>query len=95
MPEAGQIIEQARAINPSLPIIARAHTDAEVEHLQKLGADVTIMGEREIAVAMVEHAFGGSADHGHGSGRDPTRAGAVRAEHDGFSVGGNVPSESG
>jgi K+:H+ antiporter len=64
--EAGQIVEQARAINPSLPIIARAHTDAEVEHLQKLGADVTIMGEREIAVAMVEHAFG-SDDDGRGS----------------------------
>jgi CPA2 family monovalent cation:H+ antiporter-2 len=54
--EAGQIIEQARAINPSLPIIARAHTDAEVDHLQTLGANVTIMGEREIAHAMVEHA---------------------------------------
>ncbi|HEY7689742.1 MAG TPA: YbaL family putative K(+) efflux transporter, partial [Dongiaceae bacterium] len=41
--EAGQVIEQARAINPHLPIIARAHSDAEVEHLQGLGASVTIM----------------------------------------------------
>jgi CPA2 family monovalent cation:H+ antiporter-2 len=56
--EAGQIIEQARAINPALPIIARAHSDAEVDYLQKLGANVTIMGEREIADAMVEHALG-------------------------------------
>ena len=40
----------------NLPIIARAHSDAEVEHLQTLGANVTIMGEREIARAMVEHA---------------------------------------
>src|SRR5215470_11223168 len=54
--EAGQIVEQARAENPGLPIIARAHTDAEVDHLQGLGANVTIMGEREIAHAMVEHA---------------------------------------
>ena len=54
--EAGQIIEQARAINPQLPIIARAHFDAEVEHLQRLGASVTIMGENEIARAMAEHA---------------------------------------
>jgi CPA2 family monovalent cation:H+ antiporter-2 len=54
--EAGQIIEQARIINPNLPIIARAHTDAEVDHLQNLGANVTIMGEREIANAMMEHA---------------------------------------
>ncbi len=56
--EAGQIIEQARAISATLPIIARAHSDAEVDYLQKLGASVTIMGEREIADAMVEHALG-------------------------------------
>ncbi len=54
--EAGQIIQQARAINPQLPIIARAHFDAEVEHLQRLGASVTIMGENEIARAMAEYA---------------------------------------
>jgi len=58
--EAGQIVEQARAANPSLSIIARAHSDAEVDHLQKHGADTTIMGEREIAQAMIEHAFGGA-----------------------------------
>jgi len=56
--EAGQIVEQARAINATLPIIARAHGDAETEHLQKLGASVTVMGESEIARAMAEHAFG-------------------------------------
>jgi CPA2 family monovalent cation:H+ antiporter-2 len=55
--EAGQVVEQARVLNPGLEIIARAHSDAEVEYLQKLGANVTIMGEREIARAMLEHAF--------------------------------------
>src|SRR6185295_4951157 len=59
--EAGQIIEQARAINATLPIIARGHGDAETEHLQKLGASVTVMGESEIARAMAEHAFGADA----------------------------------
>jgi K+:H+ antiporter len=93
--EAGQIIEQARAISPGLPIIARAHTDAEVEHLQSLGADVTIMGEREIAAAMVAHAFGGSAGTDQGGGvRDPTGAVGVPAEHGGMSAGRN-PSEPG
>ena len=58
--EAGQIVEQARATNPALAIIARAHSDAEVDHLQGHGADVTIMGEREIAHAMIEHAFEGA-----------------------------------
>ena len=51
--EAGQIIEQARAANPAIDIIARAHFDAEVEYLSKLGANAVIMGEREIALAML------------------------------------------
>jgi CPA2 family monovalent cation:H+ antiporter-2 len=56
--EAGQIVEQARRANAGLKIIARAHFDAEVEHLRSLGADSIIMGEREIADAMVADAFG-------------------------------------
>ena len=47
--EAGQIVEQARAANPGLRILARAHFDAEVDYLSGLGADIVIMGEREIA----------------------------------------------
>jgi CPA2 family monovalent cation:H+ antiporter-2 len=54
--EAGQIVEQARAVNPHLHIVARSHLDAETEYLKKLGADVIIMGEREIARAMAENA---------------------------------------
>jgi CPA2 family monovalent cation:H+ antiporter-2 len=52
--EAGQIVEQARAVNPGLEIIARAHFDAEVEHLIQHGATRVIMGEREIARSMLE-----------------------------------------
>ncbi|WP_316158443.1 MULTISPECIES: YbaL family putative K(+) efflux transporter [unclassified Bradyrhizobium] len=52
--EAGQIVEQARAVNPALHIVARAHSDAEVDHLKSLGADKVIMGEREIARGMIE-----------------------------------------
>jgi CPA2 family monovalent cation:H+ antiporter-2 len=52
--EAGQVVQQARAANPGLEIVARAHSDAEVEHLTGLGADVVIMGEREIARSMIE-----------------------------------------
>ncbi|MGY3619451.1 voltage-gated potassium channel Kch [Bradyrhizobium sp. USDA 10063] len=53
--EAGQIVQQARVANPNIRIIARAHSDAEVEHLTRLGADTVIMGEREIARAMIEN----------------------------------------
>jgi CPA2 family monovalent cation:H+ antiporter-2 len=53
--EAGQVTEQARAANPSICIVARAHSDEEIEHLMKFGADVVIMGEREIARGMVDY----------------------------------------
>ena len=52
--EGGQVVEQARALNPKLTIIARAHSEAEVLHLKKHGASVVILGEHEIARAMVE-----------------------------------------
>jgi CPA2 family monovalent cation:H+ antiporter-2 len=53
--EGGQVVEQARAINPMLPIIARAHSEAEIEHLAKHGANLVVMGEHEIAKAMIGH----------------------------------------
>jgi CPA2 family monovalent cation:H+ antiporter-2 len=52
--EAGQAIEQARKINPGLLIVARAHSDEEVEHLMHHGATLVIMGEREIALGMLK-----------------------------------------
>lgn len=52
--EAGQVVEQARQINPDLLIVARAHSDEEVEHLLRHGADRVIMGEREIALGMLK-----------------------------------------
>jgi CPA2 family monovalent cation:H+ antiporter-2 len=56
--EAGEIVEQSRKANPRLAIIARAHFDAEVEYLQRLGATTVIMGEREIARGMIEEIRG-------------------------------------
>lgn len=52
--EAGQVVQQARAVNPALSIIARAHSDSEVEHLTALGADQVVMGEREIARGIID-----------------------------------------
>ena len=52
--EAGNVVMQARQVNPALLILCRANSDAEIEHLEKLGADTTIMGEREIAYGMLE-----------------------------------------
>ena len=52
--EAGQVVQQGRAANPTLEIVARAHADDEVEYLTRLGADLIVMGEREIAHRMIE-----------------------------------------
>ncbi|WP_296745233.1 cation:proton antiporter [Mesorhizobium sp.] len=59
--EAGQIVLRARAANPTINVVARAHSDAEVEHLMGLGADTVIMGEREIARGIVEVVTGKAA----------------------------------
>jgi len=55
--EAGQIVERARVLNPNLKIVARAHSESDVEHLTRVGADAVIMGEREIARGMIEQSF--------------------------------------
>jgi CPA2 family monovalent cation:H+ antiporter-2 len=52
--EAGQIVQQARAANSGLTIIARGHTDAEVEHLEGCGATAVVLGAEEIAFAMTD-----------------------------------------
>lgn len=51
--EGGQVVQQARAINPDLTIIARSHSEDENQHLLKHGASQVIMGEHEIAKAMI------------------------------------------
>jgi CPA2 family monovalent cation:H+ antiporter-2 len=58
--EAGQIVQQSRGLNPQLHIVARAHSNDEVEYLLRLSADAVIMGEREIARGMIEQAFAAS-----------------------------------
>jgi CPA2 family monovalent cation:H+ antiporter-2 len=68
--EGGQVVQQARAINPKLLIIARAHSEAEIEHLKKHGADLVVMGEHEIAKAMLDN-IADVADRG----RAPVAAG--------------------
>lgn len=51
--EAGVIAEHARQLNPDIVIFARAHSDDEVDHLKRLGVNHVIMGEREIARAIL------------------------------------------
>jgi CPA2 family monovalent cation:H+ antiporter-2 len=54
--EGGQVVEQARLINPRLPIVARAHSEEEIEHLKRHGASKVVMGEFLLAQAMITDA---------------------------------------
>jgi len=53
--EGGQVVQQARAINAKLPIIARAHSEEEIDYLKRHGATLVVMGEHEIAKAMLDN----------------------------------------
>jgi CPA2 family monovalent cation:H+ antiporter-2 len=67
--EAGQVVQQARAANPALEILARAHSEAGVEHLIRLGADRVIMAEREVAHRMLDDTAGAQVMLHPGLGR--------------------------
>ncbi|MFC4821045.1 YbaL family putative K(+) efflux transporter [Dokdonella ginsengisoli] len=75
--EAGQIIRHARAQNPSIAVLARAHSDDEVAYLLGCGADAAIMGEREIARSMCESV--GGLERYFARRRDPDFAGPASA----------------
>ncbi|ANI78626.1 MULTISPECIES: YbaL family putative K(+) efflux transporter [Sphingobium] len=51
--EGGAIHQHARHLNPNIQVIARAHSDAEVVHLEGLGVPHIVMGERELAAKML------------------------------------------
>jgi CPA2 family monovalent cation:H+ antiporter-2 len=63
--EGGQVVQQARAISQKLPIIARAHSEEEIDYLKRHGASLVVMGEHEIAKAMLDSAAGAAlvAEH--------------------------------
>ncbi|MBB3389036.1 CPA2 family monovalent cation:H+ antiporter-2 [Rhizobium sp. BK275] len=73
--EACRIAEQGRTINPSILIVARAHSDAEVDELRQYGADTVIMGEREIALGMVDRLA--QVHHDSGPYEDGPSAGTI------------------
>jgi CPA2 family monovalent cation:H+ antiporter-2 len=52
--EAGEVVRCARAINPGIDIVARAHSRECTIHLEKLGANHVVYAERELALSMAE-----------------------------------------
>ncbi|WP_066722998.1 YbaL family putative K(+) efflux transporter [Sphingomonas pituitosa] len=56
--EGGAILQHARLLASGVPVVVRAHSADEVAHLEGLGADEVVMGERETANRMIELARG-------------------------------------
>ncbi len=52
--EAGEAIDRLKQLNPEMTVLARAHSDGEVEHLLKHGADGAVLAERELAHSLAE-----------------------------------------
>lgn len=52
--EAGQVVQQARAANPRVEILARAYTEADAQHMIDMGADSVVTGTHEVARAIVK-----------------------------------------
>jgi CPA2 family monovalent cation:H+ antiporter-2 len=72
--EAGEAIEQARAANPTMPIIGRAQNEPEAEYLAKYGAtDVVITSDTLADAMLVTYGRAASAaSEPHGSETEPT-----------------------
>jgi len=52
--EAGETIERLKALNPSITVLARAHSEGQVRHLLAHGADAAVLAERELAYSLAE-----------------------------------------
>ncbi|NYZ11454.1 Kef family K(+) transporter [Azospirillum sp. RWY-5-1] len=59
-PEGDQtrrILELARRMNPGIDTAVRTHSESELAHLERQGVGVAIMGERELAYGLMDHAL--------------------------------------
>jgi monovalent cation:H+ antiporter-2, CPA2 family len=63
MPESfqtRQVIALARNLHPNIDIAVRAHSEAELAELERERVGVAIMGERELAFALLRHVLRGA-----------------------------------
>ncbi|TCT24753.1 YbaL family putative K(+) efflux transporter [Thermomonas haemolytica] len=52
--EAGEVVARMKAANPMISVLARAHSDTEVQHLLAHGADAAVLAERELAYSLTD-----------------------------------------
>jgi CPA2 family monovalent cation:H+ antiporter-2 len=63
-----RIIELARQANPVIKTAIRTHNAGEVAHFERTGVDIAIMGEREVALGLLDYTlqiFGHSEERTH------------------------------
>jgi CPA2 family monovalent cation:H+ antiporter-2 len=56
--QARLILDHARRVNPHIDTVVRTHSDEERAHLESIGVDRAVVGEREMALAIVRYVFG-------------------------------------
>ena len=55
--QARAIVRIVRSVNPAVKLVVRTHSDEERQFLESSGADVALVGERELAVSMTRQAL--------------------------------------
>ena len=65
---ARKMVDIARALNPDIETVVRAHTDEEAALLRKEGAGQVFMGEHELALGMTRHVLDRVTDEARKSG---------------------------
>ncbi|HEX2202004.1 MAG TPA: YbaL family putative K(+) efflux transporter [Longimicrobium sp.] len=55
--QARLVLDHARRVNPAIDAVVRTHSDEEREHLEARGAGRAVVGERELALAIIRYAF--------------------------------------
>ena len=55
--QARAVVDLARKMSPSITSVVRTHSEEERRYLVGAGADLVVMGERELARTMARHAL--------------------------------------
>ena len=52
-----RILEIAREANPDIDTVVRTHSEAELEHLERMGVGLAVLAERELALGMMGYSL--------------------------------------
>jgi CPA2 family monovalent cation:H+ antiporter-2 len=75
--QARQVVELARALNPTIDVVVRTHTSAEQAYFERLGVGRVVMGEHELALGMAHYAI---MSLGHGDDKSDLVVERLRAD---------------